>query len=172
MHPFSSFRISCLASLCVGVWLACAPGFGAEPAPVQAQAQLIDQASFPCVNCFMGRSRYYYCFAVDKDILVGYQSIRVMNYNDNSKNFLTWVDPKWQVWKAPPGATVPIRFNNQHIWVPPVNSGARRTFWSHLKGAGIFGRSPEKPVRLTRSPASDMFVHNDLCRGTDTPKTR
>jgi len=51
-----------------------------------AQAQVLDHAEELCDNCFFGPSYYYYCFAVDKQVLIGYQRTQVLNWEDKSKN--------------------------------------------------------------------------------------
>ncbi len=169
MISFSYVRAVIRTSACVAASLAAPHLFGADAAAQQAQAQVLDQAKYPCTNCFFGASRYYYCFAVDKQILVGYQRTRVLNWEDNSKNYLTFVNPRWQTWTAP-GETVPIRYDEKYIWVDRPEDRVKRNFWAHLAGSLVGGE--HKPVRLTRSSARDIFVKSDLCRGSDTGKTR
>jgi hypothetical protein len=170
MISYSYVRAVIRTSACVAAALAAPLSFGADAAPQQAQAQLLDQANFPCTNCFFGASRYYYCFEVGKQILVGYQRTRVLNWEDNTKNYLTFVNPRWETWNAP-GATVPILYDDKHIWVSRADEGqVKRNFWAHL--VGVASRSEHKQVRLTRSSMRDIFVKNDLCRGSDVGKAR
>jgi hypothetical protein len=114
----------------------------------QVQAQLLDHTEFLCANCVFGASDYYYCFAVDNKILTGYQRIRVMNWEDKSKNFLASAIPEWAAWTAP-GQTVPISYDDKHIWVSRANG---------------------KQVKLTQSPMRDIFLNSDRCRGVDGAK--
>jgi hypothetical protein len=140
LHP--SIRSSIWTAVCVAVTLSAPLSSAAPAARQQAQAQLLDHAEFPCVNCFFGSSRYYYCFAAGNQILTGYQSTPVMNYDDPSKNYLRLVHRGWAAWKAP-GQTVPISYDAKHIWV-----------------AGAEG----KQVRLTRTSLRDIFTNNSQCR--------
>src|ERR1700759_1291325 len=70
-----------------------------RPRP-QVEAHLLDQAVFPCVNCFFGATKQFYCFDAGNQILLGYQKVPTMNWEDSSKNFLTPVHPTWAAWKA------------------------------------------------------------------------
>src|SRR5580704_8209660 len=103
-------------SVCVAALLAAPVSFGTAADRQQAQAQVLDHAEFLCANCFYGASEYYFCFAVDNKILTGYQRTRVLNWEDKSKNYLTVVKPGWSAWTAP-GQTVPISYDDKHIWV-------------------------------------------------------
>jgi hypothetical protein len=143
MNSDSYIRSVILMSACVAVSLAAPFSFGAAAGRQQVQAQLLDHAEFLCDNCFFGASDYYYCFAVDNKVLVGYQRTRVMNWRDESKNYLTMVRPEWAVWTAP-GQTVPISYDLKHIWVSRANG---------------------KQVKLTQSSLRDIFTNNDRCRG-------
>jgi hypothetical protein len=170
MILFSYVRVLIRTSACVAVSLAASAAFAADDAPQPAQAQLLDQAKYLCTNCFFGTTRYYYCFEADKQILVGYQKTRVLNWEDNTKNYLTSVNPGWEAW-TPSGQTVSIRYNEKHIWVTRADGGrAPHGFLARLVG-GISG-SERKPVRLNRSSLRDIFINNDLCRGLDVAKTR
>src|SRR5580658_4080708 len=83
-------------------------GAAADKAPrIQAQAQVLDHAELRCDNCFFGTSDYYYCFAADSKILIGYQQTRVINWQDDRSNYLTKVHHAWAVW-TPPGPAVAL----------------------------------------------------------------
>jgi hypothetical protein len=130
-------------SVCVASWWAAAPGFfGAEPDRQQVQAQLLDHAELLCANCFFGVSDYYYCFAADNKVLIGHQRTRVVNWGDESKNYLTKFHGGWTAWTAP-GQTVPISYDDKNIWV---------------------SRHDGKQVRLTQIYSRDIFT-DSRCRG-------
>jgi hypothetical protein len=129
-------------SVCLATSLAAPAAFGAVDGRQQVQARLLDHAELLCDNCFFGPSYYYYCFEVDNKILIGYQTTRVLNWEDKSKNYLTKVHKAWTVW-SPPGETVPISYDEAHIWVDGPNG---------------------KPVKLTQSYSRDVFINNDRCR--------
>ena len=157
-------------SVCVAASLAAPVSFGAAADRQQAQAQLLDRAAFLCDNCFFGASDYYYCFAADNKILVGYQRTPVLNWQDKSKNYLTPVHPAWAAWTAP-GQTVPIGYDAKHIWVNRAKQ-VRRGFWAHLKSIAFWvSRGDDKQVKLTRSSMRDIFANNDRCRAADSATT-
>jgi len=108
----------------------------------QVQAQLLDHAEIPCANCFFGPSYYYYCFEADNKILIGYQRTPVINWQDESKNYLTKVHRGWTAW-TPPGQTLPISYDDKHIWVT---------------------RPEGKPVRLKQTYSRDVFTANNQCQ--------
>lgn len=134
-------------SLCVFASLAADVSSGKGADPVQAQAQVLDHAEFLCDNCFFGASDYFFCFAAGDQILVAYQKTPVMNWEDKSKNYLTKVYHAWAPWAAP-GTTVPISYDEKHIWVSRANG---------------------KKVKLHRSPVRDIFS-NSQCRQADGAK--
>src|ERR1700677_1662530 len=101
MSLSSYVRFFIRTSVCVGAVLCAAVSFGAPPPRQQAQAKLLDRAELPCDNCFFGPSFHYYCFEADNKILVAYQRVPVINWADQSKNYLTKVHPAWTVWAAP-----------------------------------------------------------------------
>jgi hypothetical protein len=136
-------------SVCLLSLLAAPTLFGAGNDRPQVQARLLDRAELLCDNCFFGPSYYYYCFEADNKILIGYQRTRVMNWEDKSKNYLTKVHKAWTVW-TPPGETVPINYDDAHIWVTGPNG---------------------KPLKLTQSYAHDVFTTNDRCREAVRTKT-
>lgn len=148
-----SFRRALLwTSVCVVVALVAPVSFGADKDKdrQQAQAQLLDHAEFLCDNCFFAPSQYYYCFAAGNQILVGYQSTPVLNWEDKSKNYLSIFRHEWGAW-TPPGPAVPISYDAKHIWV---------------------SRPDSKQVKLTRSSKRDIFTNNDQCRVANGAKTR
>ena len=116
----------------------------------QVQAQLLDHAEIPCANCFFGPSYYYYCFEADNKVLIGYQRTPVINWQDESKNYLTKVHRGWTAW-TPPGQMLPISYDEKHIWV---------------------ARPEGKPVKLTQTYSRDVFTGNNLCRDAVRTKAR
>jgi hypothetical protein len=171
MISYSYIRSLIRTSVCVAASLAAPVSFGAETGRHQAQAQLLDHAEFLCANCFFGPSDYYYCFAADDKVLVGYQRTPVLNWRDESKNYLTGVHPAWAAWTAP-GQTVPISYDGKHIWVGRANGAqVRRGFWARVKAAAFrVSRGDSKQVKLRRSSKRDIFTHNDRCRSADATK--
>ena len=108
----------------------------------QVQAQLLDHAEVPCANCFFGPSYQYFCFETDNKILIGYQRTPTINWQDESKNYLTKVHRGWTTW-TPPGQALPISYDEKHIWVT---------------------RPEGKPVKLTQTYSRDVFTGNHLCQ--------
>jgi hypothetical protein len=139
--------------------------FSAAAERQQVQAQLLDHAEFLCQNCFFGPSDYYYCFAVDDKVLIGYQRTPVLNWRDKSKNYLTTVHGPWAAWAAP-GQTVPISYDDKHIWVSrAAGEQGKRDLWAHVKAIGIWAsRADSKQVRLTQKSMPDIFTKSDRCR--------
>jgi len=131
----------------VAVLLTASVSFGAAADRQQAQAQVLDHAEYLCANCFFGTSDYYYCFAADNKVLIGYQRTRVLNWTDESKNYLTRVHHGWDIW-TPPGQNFSISYDDKHIWVD---------------------RPGGKQVRLTQSYSVDVFT-NARCRSAVKPK--
>ena len=127
--------------VCVVASLIAPASFAAGPERVHAQARVLDHAELPCVNCFFGTGDYYYCFASGNQVLLAYQRTRVFNWTDGSKNYLTKVHKGWTTW-TPPGQTVPISYDHEHVWV--------------TRGDG-------KQVKLTQKYSRDIFT-NDRCR--------
>jgi hypothetical protein len=152
-------------SVCVGAALAAPLSFGAAADRPLADAQLLDRAAFLCSNCFFGPSTYYYCFAVEQRILIGYQRTPVLNWEDKSKNYLTSIHSNWTAWTAP-GQTVPIRYDAKHIWIPraegkPTSHG----FIADLKATGKWvSHDNSKEVKLTRISKGDIFTNERRCR--------
>jgi hypothetical protein len=137
----------------------------ADAGRVQAQAQLLDHAEYLCDNCFFGASKYYYCFAADSKILIGYQKAPVLNYQDQSKNYLAPVHPAWAAWAAP-GQTAPISYDEKHIWLTRTKEKpASTSFWSHLKNFAFWAsRGEDKRVKLRRASNGDLFTNNAQCQ--------
>lgn len=147
MDSFISFltRTSILAASMVAV-----VSFGAAADREQVQARLLDQAELQCSNCFFAPSDYYFCFATDDKVLIGYQSVPVINWEDPSKNFLARVHHQWVPW-SPPGDTMSISFDAKHIWVERANG---------------------KKVKLTRSEPRAVFTHDNRCSAPVVPKSQ
>lgn len=142
MKSYFYIRSLIWISVCMAASLAAPVSFGAAAERKQAQAQLLDRAELLCDNCFFGASDYYYCFAADNQILIAYQKTPVLNWWDKSKNYLTKFHRGWMAWTAP-GPTVPISYDDKHIWVP---------------------RPDGKTVKLTQSYSQDIFTNNERCR--------
>src|ERR1039458_7695059 len=138
MRSYSYVRSVIWTSVCLAASLAAPVSFGAAADRQQAQAQLLDHAEFLCANCFFGASDYYYCFAADNKVLIGYQKTPVLNWRDKSKNYLTPAHPSWAAWTAP-GQTVPISYDDKHIWVSRADSKqARPDLWAHVKALAFW----------------------------------
>src|ERR1700677_1249363 len=127
MKLYSRIRSVVRTSVYVAVLAAVPVSFGVAADRPAVQAQLLDHAEFLCANCFFGASDYYYCFAADNKVLIGYQRTPVLNWQDKSKNYLAPVHPSWEAWTAP-GQTVPINYDDKHIWIDRVNP-VRPGFW-------------------------------------------
>jgi len=155
----------------MAVLLAAPVSIGLAADRPQVPAQLLDHAEFLCDNCLFGASDYYYCFAADNKILIGYQRTRVMNWEDKSKNYLTSVNPGWAAWTAP-GQTVSISYDDKHIWVSRANEAkVKRDYLAPVKAFATWvTRTSGKQVKLTQSSTRDIFINNDRCRGVDAAK--
>ena len=169
MNSFSDIRPIARMLVCLAASLVAPVSIGAAADRQQAQAQVLDHAEYLCANCFFGASDYYYCFAADNRILIAYQRTRVLNWEDQSKNYLAPVRPRWAPWSAP-GQTVPISYDEKHIWVSrDENKPERRGFWAHVKGLEIWAtRGESKQVKLTRSSMRDIFTNSDQCRNANS----
>jgi hypothetical protein len=117
--------------------------FGASAERHTAQAQVLDHAEALCDNCFFGPSYYYYCFAVDNQVVIGYQRTQVLNWEDKTKNYLTRAHSAWKVWDAP-GETVPLSYDDKHIWVARPDG--------------------KKQVKMHRISSGDVFLNNKQCQ--------
>lgn len=153
---------------CVALLLSAAFAFGTSADRPQVPAQLLDHAEFLCANCFFGASKYYYCFSAGNQILVGYEKTPVLNWEDQSKNYLTGVRPKWAPWTAP-GETMPISYDDKHIWVTrPDSKQAKDGVRAHLKAFAFWAtRAESKQVELRRSDLRDIFTNNAQCRAAN-----
>ncbi len=168
MTLYSCLRSVVRKSVCVAAFLAATSSFAASPDRQQVQAQVLDRAEFLCDNCLFGASDYYYCFEADNKILVGYQKTPVLNWRDDSKNYLTGVHHAWAAWTAP-GGSVPIGYDAKHIWVTRTDGEqAKRNGWAPVKAvANWVSRGNSTQVRLRRSSMRDIFINNDRCRVAD-----
>jgi hypothetical protein len=118
--------------------------FSAKPPDIpEVQAQLLDRNEYACANCFFGASTYYFCFEADNKVLIGYEKIPTMNWIDPDKNWLTKVHKSWQPNQTSDGQTVPLRYDQKHIWL-----------------TGPTG----KQLRLTQDYTTDIFINNQQCR--------
>jgi hypothetical protein len=148
-------------AFCLAALLTAPLVFGASADLPKVQAQLLDHAEFLCANCFFGASSYYFCFAADNKILVGYQKTPVLNWQDPSKNYLDEAHRAWTPWTAP-GETIPISYDDKHIWLSrPEGKPAKQSFWDQVKTMALWKRDR---VKLTRSSMRDIFTHNAQCR--------
>jgi hypothetical protein len=171
MNMYSHVRAAVRTAVCLAALLAPAAAPAADAKGVEAQAQLLDRAEFPCANCFFGVSDHYYCFATENKILIGHYRTPVMNWRDDSRNALTKVHGGWAGWTAP-GQTVALRYDDAHIWLPRPQEEPKSGFWAGFKGAiAWIARAKSKQVSLTRSSPRDIFTGNAQCRGTGAAKT-
>jgi hypothetical protein len=97
-----------------------------------AQAVLLDHAEYLCKNCFLGNSDYYFCFDVKSKIMIGHEKIRVQTRRVLPDNLL-----------GERGKTVPIRYDDQYIWITGPNG---------------------KDQRLTQDYTKKLFTFNDACQ--------
>ncbi|MES1260334.1 MAG: hypothetical protein ABUS49_01265 [Acidobacteriota bacterium] len=98
----------------------------------QAQAVLLDHSEYLCKNCFLGNSDYYFCFDVNSKILIGHEKVRVQTRRKTPDNLL-----------GQRGQTVPIRYDDQYIWIPGPNG---------------------KDQRLTQDYTRKLFTVSDACQ--------
>jgi hypothetical protein len=115
--------------------------FGATAERKDAQAQILERASFPCANCFFGNAYYFFCFEADNQILLAQDRLPTMNYSDSSKNFLGKVHKSWKR-PTPSGESIGIQYDTKHVWMP---------------------RADGKLIRLKRENSRDVFT-NPKCR--------
>ena len=139
-------------------FLAASVSFGAAPDRKQAQVHLLDQAAFLCDNCFFGTNDYYYCFATDDMVLIGYQQTPVVNWWDKSKNYITKAHPSWTALDAPT-ETVPITYDDKHIWVTRADQDAVQKAGGRLHAVV----RESKDVRLVQNYTRDVFT-NKRCQ--------
>jgi len=115
--------------------------FAASAERKQAQAQILEQASSPCPNCFFGNTYYFFCFQADNQILLAQDKIPTMNYSDSGRNFLGKVHKSWRS-PTPSAEPLAIQYDDQHLWMP---------------------RADGKLIRLKRENSHDVFT-NPQCR--------
>ncbi len=107
----------------------------------QAQAQILEQASIPCPDCFFGNAYYFFCFQADNQILLAQDKIPTMNYSDSRKNFLGKAHKSWRS-PTPSAVALPIQYDTKHVWMT---------------------RADGKSIRLKRENSHDVFT-NPQCR--------
>jgi hypothetical protein len=119
--------------------LAASPAVPASPgkdkkkeAARSAQAVLLDHAEYLCNNCFLGNSDYYFCFDVNSKIIIGHEKIRVQTRREKPDNLL-----------GERGQTVPIRYDDEYIWI--IGPGG-------------------KDQRLTQDYSKKLFMFSDACQ--------
>jgi hypothetical protein len=173
MNLYPYIRSVIRKPVCVAALLAAPVSFGAQADRQQVQAQLLDHAELLCANCFFGASDYYYCFEADNKVLIGYQKTPVLNWRDESKNYLAGVHHGWAAWTEP-GQSVRISYDDKHIWVSrPDGKQVRRDLRAHVEAiANWVSRGNGRQVRLRRSPVRDIFTSNDRCRDAGRAKAR
>jgi len=131
-----------IASKLLIVTLAASPVLLAAPAErKQAQARIVEQASFPCANCFFGNTYYFFCFEADNQILLAQDKIPTMNYSDASRNFLGKVHKSWRN-PVPSSQPLTISYDDKHLWMT---------------------RADGKEIRLKLENSRDVFT-NPKCR--------
>jgi hypothetical protein len=140
VKSYSCIRSLICVPMCVAALLTAQSSFAADRP--QVQAQLLDHAEVTCANCFLVPSYQYYCFEADNRVLIGYQRTLTMNWQDESKNYLTKIHRGWTPW-TPPGQTLPISYDEKHIWIT---------------------RPGGKPVKLTQTYSRDVFTGNNRCQ--------
>ncbi len=104
--------------------------------PVSANAVMLDHNEFPCSNCLFGISDYYFCFDVDKKILIGHDKVRTQKWWQHNPN-----------WLMERGKTVPIRYNDLYIWVPQPDP-----------------KGKAKELRLSQDYTKKIFLNSDACQ--------
>jgi len=144
--------------VCTVALLAAPFCLSAPPPRHEVQAQLIDQAALLCDNCFFGASNYYYCFATDNIVLIGYQRTPVVNWWDKSKNYLAKAHPSWTALDAPT-EVVPISYDDKHMWVTRADQDAVKKAGGRLHAV----IKENKDVRLVRDSSRDLFT-NKRCQ--------
>jgi len=116
--------------------------FAAQPDRKEAQARVLEQESYPCVNCFFGAADYFFCFEADSQILVAHDKVPTMNWTDGNKNYLGKLHGSWKI-PTPAGDSVKIEYDEKHLWIP---------------------RGDGKEIRMRRDLSHDPFT-NPRCRG-------
>lgn len=118
-------------------------GLASAAQPPQVQARLLDSNQYLCDNCFFGASTYYYCFEADHRILIGYSKIPTLNWADPASNDLAKLHKSWKPLKEEEAQTVPLRYDDKHIWVTKPDG---------------------KTFRLKQDYRTDIFINNADCR--------
>ncbi|HTA45643.1 MAG TPA: hypothetical protein VK789_24515 [Bryobacteraceae bacterium] len=132
-------RLSLVFALCAVPVSLC---LAAAADKTQVQAKVLDQNQYACASCFFGQSTYYFCFEADNKVLIGYEKIPTMNWIDPNKNWLTKAHKSWRPWAAD-GETIPLRYDEKHIWVTGPNG---------------------KQVKLNQDYSTDIFINDQRCR--------
>ena len=166
MHLNFSIRFVISALLLIVLFAAAPFSFGA-PKGQQAQAQVLDHAEVFCSNCFFGATDYYYCFAVDNKVMVAVQRVPAVNWQDSSKNYLTKFHKQWKPWDSA-GQTVPVIYNDKHIWVSRTAGQPEESEHSAVSAPfravrSAFGGGGQD-VQLDVTSSRDLFPTNDRCR--------
>jgi hypothetical protein len=116
--------------------------FAAQPDRKEAQARIVEEEKYPCVNCFFGTADYFFCFQADSQILVARDKIRSMNWTDGNRNYLGKVHKSWKI-PTTAGDSVKIEYDEKHVWIP---------------------RGDGKQIRMNREVEHNPFT-NAQCRG-------
>ena len=120
-----------------------APVFSAASAErKEAEARILEQEKYPCVNCFFGAADYFFCFEADSQVLVAHDKSPTMNWTDGNKNYLGKVHKSWKI-PAASGESVKIEYDEKHVWIP---------------------RGDGKQIRMDRDVSKNPFT-NPQCRG-------
>jgi hypothetical protein len=107
----------------------------------EAQAQILEQESIPCVNCFFGPAKYYFCFSAQDKVILAYDRIPTFNWTDGSKNYFGKVHNAWRS-PTPSGQALTIQYDDKHVWIP---------------------RADGKQIRLKLDYSTDLFT-DPRCR--------
>jgi hypothetical protein len=113
----------------------------AEDKREEAQARILEQESIPCVNCFFGPSKYYFCFSAKDKVILAYDRIPTFNWTDGSKNYFGKVHNSWKS-PTPSGQALTIQYDEKHLWIP---------------------RADGKQIRLKLDYSTDIFT-DPRCR--------
>jgi hypothetical protein len=103
----------------------------------KAEATLLDHSEYPCRNCFLGNSDYYFCFDVNSKILIGHEKIRVQTRRDGPPEELL----------NGRGQKVTISYDNQYIWVTGAKGKEQRLTQDYTKSAFVFSNACKRAVK-------------------------
>jgi hypothetical protein len=117
--------------LCLAIALAVPASFGATDDKTQAHAVMLDHNEFPCSNCLFGISDYYFCFEASNKILIGHHKVRTQTWMKNPTDLMER------------GKTLPVRFDDKHLWVTRANG---------------------KELKLTQDYTKKIFLQSDRCQ--------